>query len=328
MAMQTATRTNRAAGLFQTAHRQGVAGPSAGLAPLAAEAEIEPALPASLTAYLGEIGQVQLLTAEEEIRLAQRIEQHDPLALRQLTQANLRLVVGIAKRYVNQGLDLLDLIQEGNLGLLKAVTRYDWRRGHRFATYASWWIRQAITHALTQQSRTVRLPARMTETVRRVRRLQRELTQALGRPATVEEVATTAAMRPAQVRFALMVAQPPISLDMPMTEEGEGDLGTMLEDTTIASLEEQVTEHLTAAELSQALQELPPRIYQVLALRFGLDGGEPHTLAETGALIGVGRERARQIERQALQALRQRLEGAVPPVLSEGSLSSLPLSAD
>jgi RNA polymerase primary sigma factor len=263
----------------------------------------------SVKLYLQDIGRTPLLTPEQEVELAQRVEQGDSEALQRLVRANLRLVVSIAKRYANQGVSLLDLIQEGNLGLLRAATRFDWRLGHRFATYATWWIRQAITRALNEQSRTIRLPARMSEMVRRINHTIRDLTQTLGRTPEMAEVAEALGLRPARVALALQVARQPLSLDVPLSDESEDDLSTVLESAQEPGPEEQVAEHLLRADLEHALLDLPVRDYQLLALRFGLNGERPHTLAEVGVLLGLGRERVRQIERQALRALRHRLDG-------------------
>jgi RNA polymerase primary sigma factor len=281
----------------------------------------------SVNLYLQDIGRTPLLTAEQEVALAQRIEQGDSEALQKLVRANLRLVVSVAKRYVNQGVSLLDLIQEGNLGLLRAATRFDWRLGHRFATYATWWIRQSITRALNEQSRTIRLPARMSETVRRINHAIRDLTQTLGRTPELAEIAEAVEMRPARVALALQVARQPLSLDVPLTDESEDDLGTVLESAQEPGPEEQVADHLLRADLEHALLDLPARDHQLLVLRFGLHGERPHTLAEVGTVLGLGRERARQIERQALRALRQRLDGPdhSAPMAADATVS---MSAD
>ena len=229
-------------------------------------------LVASLTTYFNEIGRVPLLSVTEEQALAQRVEQGDPEAVRQLWQANLRLVVSIAKRYGNQQLSLLDLIQEGNLGLLRAATRFDWRRGVRFPTYASWWVHQGITQALTRQSRSIRLPARMSETVRRLTRLRHDLAQTLGRDPELSELAEAAAMTPRRVAFALRVAQQALSLDA-RPEDGEGEPGTLDPPDAGPDLEEQVADHLPREELEQAL----------LALRHRLDGDDAPPARRSGA---------------------------------------------
>jgi RNA polymerase primary sigma factor len=221
-------------------------------------------------------------------------------------------VASIAKRYAGQGVDLLDLIQEGNLGLLRAAARFDPRRGVRFATYASWWIRQGVTRALTAQSRAVRLPGRMSETVRRVKRAGVDLAQELGRAPRPDELAAALGMRPARVAFALQVAQPAVSLDTPLADSDD-DLGGVLAGAAGPDPEEEVAQQLLHLDLEQALLDLPERQYELLALRFGLGDGAPLTLAEVGARLGISRERARQIEGLALRTLQRRLEGGDAP---------------
>jgi RNA polymerase primary sigma factor len=263
-----------------------------------------------LATYLDEIGHIPLLSRAQEVVLAQRVEQGDAEAIAQLVEANLRLVVSIAKRYANQGVDLLDLIQEGSLGLLRAVVRFDWRRGLPLATYATWWIRQAITHALTTQSRPIRLPARMSETVRRLRRQERELTQALGREPTTAELAATLGVSEQRIVFLRQIAQQVGSLDGPPTAE-EMDSPVQVA-ATDRGPDEEVAEALLRQELGQALLDLPAQEYQVLALRFGLDGAERQSLAAVGARLSLSRERVRQIELRALRRLRRWLDGPFP----------------
>jgi RNA polymerase primary sigma factor len=328
---QQMTRPVNGRGLFRPAHCSAPTLPAPAVVPPAGEACLHQPADDVVKLYLSDIARTPLLTAEQEVELAKRIEQGDAAALQQLVRANLRLVVSIAKRYANQGVPLLDLIQEGNLGLLRAATRFDWRLGHRFATYATWWIRQAITRALNDQSRTIRLPARMSELVRQINRTTRELTQELGRAPDLSEVAAALGMRPKRVALALQAAQHPVSLDAPLSSELEDDLGALLASAQDPGPEEQVADQMLRSELERALAELPAREQRVLTLRFGLDGGEAHTLAEVGALLGVGRERARQIERQALLTLRRRLEGkSVPagPPPSHDYQHEVPMSAD
>ncbi|MCC6630191.1 MAG: sigma-70 family RNA polymerase sigma factor [Chloroflexi bacterium] len=325
--VRTANRSS--VGLFRPA--QHLSGEQLAFGAEAAEAA--EALPAydSIQLYLHDIARTPLLTAAEEVALTQRIEQGDAAALQQMVRSNLRLVVSIAKRYGNQGVPLLDLIQEGNLGLLRAVTRFDWRRGHRFATYATWWIRQAITRALNDQGRTIRLPARMSELVRLIKRTMRDLTQTLGRTPNLEEIAAELHMRPKRVALALHVAQHPVSLDAPLSDEYDDGLGDLLACAQEPGPEEQVADQMLRNDLEQALLDLPVREQRLLVLRFGLEDDHPRTLAEAGAALGVGRERARQIERAALLALRRRLDDSVtlPRFLSDDEPVSLPaLSAD
>ena len=261
----------------------------------------------SLTLYLNEIGQTPLLTPAAEVELARRVEAGDAEALRDLTRANLRLVVSIARHYAYGGLTMLDLIQEGNLGLLRAASRFDWRVGVRFATYASWWVRQAITHALTSQTRLVRLPARTSEQVRQLRRQQRDLSQRLGRVPATAELAEALGVTPRRVAFLQQVAQRTISLDLRVGEDQEETLGAILPADGIGP-EEQVVGDLLRAELEQAILDLPETRRRVLSLRFGLGGEEPLSLAAAGAEIGLSREGVRRIEQQALAALRRRLD--------------------
>jgi RNA polymerase primary sigma factor len=256
--------------------------------------------------YLKSIGRVPLLTKDDEVRLAKRVEQNDMSAKNHLIEANLRLVVSIAKRYTGRGLTLLDLIQEGNLGLIRAVEKFDWRRGFKFSTYATWWIRQAITRALADQSRTIRIPVHMVERMNRVSRVTRNLAQTLGREPTIEEIAAQVEMSPAQVEDILKLGQEPVSLEAPVGAEGDGDarLGDFIEDEQEGRPLEVVADKLREASLQQALQSLPWRERRVLELRYGLSPAGPMTLEDIGAQVGVTRERVRQIESRTLSKLK------------------------
>lgn len=256
--------------------------------------------------YLNDIGSIPLLTSAAEIELAQRIEQGDQAARDALVEANLRLVVSIAKHYCEHGLSLDDLVQEGNIGLLQATRRFDWRRGHRFATYASWWIRQAITRALTSQSRTIRLPARMTERVRRVHQEHRDLTQQLGRSPLPDELAGSLGLRPRLIEQALRVSQPMISLDS-RSGGAEDDLGAFIPGPPELNPEVEWLRRVNEAELREALTRLTPREYRVIALIFGLEDGRPRTLAEAGAYLGLLRHQVRRLRDQAFVRLRAAL---------------------
>jgi RNA polymerase primary sigma factor len=256
--------------------------------------------------YLKSIGRVPLLTKEDEVRLAKRVEQNDMAAKNHLIEANLRLVVSIAKRYTGRGLTLLDLIQEGNLGLIRAVEKFDWRRGFKFSTYATWWIRQAITRALADQSRTIRIPVHMVERMNRVSRVTRNLAQTLGREPTIEEIAKQVEMSPEQVEDILKLGQEPVSLEAPVGADGDGDarLGDFIEDEQEGRPLEVVADKLREASLQQALQSLPWRERRVLELRYGLSPAGPMTLEDIGAQVGVTRERVRQIESRTLSKLK------------------------
>jgi RNA polymerase primary sigma factor len=256
--------------------------------------------------YLKSIGRVPLLTKEDEVRLAKRVEQNDMSAKNHLIEANLRLVVSIAKRYTGRGLTLLDLIQEGNLGLIRAVEKFDWRRGFKFSTYATWWIRQAITRALADQSRTIRIPVHMVERMNRVSRVTRNLAQTLGREPTIEEIAKQVEMSPDQVEDILKLGQEPVSLEAPVGADGDGDarLGDFIEDEQEGRPLEVVADKLREASLQQALQSLPWRERRVLELRYGLSPAGPMTLEDIGAQVGVTRERVRQIESRTLSKLK------------------------
>lgn len=254
--------------------------------------------------YLKEIGRVDLLTAEEEIELAKRIEQGDEEAKRRLAEANLRLVVSIAKRYVGRGMLFLDLIQEGNMGLIKAVEKFDYRKGFKFSTYATWWIRQAITRAIADQARTIRIPVHMVETINKLIRVQRQLLQDLGREPTPEEIAEDMDLTPEKVREILKIAQEPVSLETPIGEEDDSHLGDFIEDQDATSPADHAAYELLKEQLEDVLDTLTDREENVLRLRFGLDDGRTRTLEEVGKVFGVTRERIRQIEAKALRKLR------------------------
>jgi RNA polymerase primary sigma factor len=251
-------------------------------------------------AYLREIGQVRLLTAEEEVSLAKRIERGDQAAKQQLTEANLRLVVSVAKRYVGRGMLFLDLIQEGNLGLMRAVEKYDWRRGYKFSTYATWWIRQAITRGIADQARTIRVPVHMVETINKLVRVRRQLTQELERDPTNEEIALKMEITPERVEQILKIAQEPVSLETPVGDEDDSSLGDFIEDDEQARPHVAIDEKSRGEELQSVLETLSHRERRVIELRYGLGGQEPMTLEEVGRYFGVTRERIRQIETRTL----------------------------
>ncbi|MFO7274564.1 MAG: RNA polymerase sigma factor RpoD [Bacillota bacterium] len=254
--------------------------------------------------YLKEIGRVPLLTPEEEIQLAERIEKGDEEAKRKLAEANLRLVVSIAKRYVGRGMQFLDLIQEGNLGLIKAVEKFDYRKGFKFSTYATWWIRQAITRAIADQARTIRIPVHMVETINKLIRVTRQLVQELGREPTPEEIAAVMDIPVERVREIQKIAQEPVSLETPIGEEEDSHLGDFIEDQDAPAPAEAASYTLLREQLEEVLESLTPREEKVLRLRFGLDDGRARTLEEVGQVFGVTRERIRQIEAKALRKLR------------------------
>jgi RNA polymerase primary sigma factor len=254
--------------------------------------------------YLKEIGRVPLLTADEEIKLAQRMEQGDEEAKRRLAEANLRLVVSIAKRYVGRGMLFLDLIQEGNLGLIKAVEKFDYNKGYKFSTYATWWIRQAITRAIADQARTIRIPVHMVETINKLIRVSRQLLQELGREPQPEEIAKEMDISVERVREIMKIAQEPVSLETPIGEEEDSHLGDFIEDQDAPAPAEAASFMLLKEQLEEVLETLTPREEKVLRLRFGLDDGRARTLEEVGQHFGVTRERIRQIEAKALRKLR------------------------
>lgn len=253
--------------------------------------------------YLREIGRVFLLTYEDEVSLAKRVEKGDRRAKERLINANLRLVVSIAKKYVNRGLSLLDLIEEGNIGLMRAVEKYDWRRGFKFSTYATWWIRQAITRAIADQARTIRIPVHMVETINKFNRISRKLMQELGREPTPEEVAVEMEIGPDKVREIIKVSQEPASLEAPVGEEEDSRLGDFIQDAS-ASPTDQATQALLKDHIREVLETLSPREAKVLEYRFGLEDGKQRTLEEVGKEFGVTRERIRQIEAKAIRKLR------------------------
>ena len=254
--------------------------------------------------YLKEIGKVPLLSPDEEIELAKKIELGDEAAKKKLAEANLRLVVSIAKRYVGRGMQLLDLIQEGNLGLIKAVEKFDYRKGYKFSTYATWWIRQAITRAIADQARTIRIPVHMVETINRLVRTQRQLVQKLGREATPEELAKELDMPVDRVREIMKISQDPVSLETPIGEEEDSHLGDFIQDDNVEVPADAATYTLLHEQLMKVLSTLTEREQKVLRLRFGLDDGRPRTLEEVGRQFNVTRERIRQIEAKALRKLR------------------------
>ena len=254
--------------------------------------------------YLKEIGKVPLLSAEEEIAYAQRMEEGDEEAKKRLAEANLRLVVSIAKRYVGRGMQFLDLIQEGNLGLIKAVEKFDYRKGYKFSTYATWWIRQAITRAIADQARTIRIPVHMVETINKLVRVQRQLLQELGREPSPEEIAETMDIPVERVREIQKISQEPVSLETPIGEEEDSHLGDFIQDDNVPVPAEAAASTLLKEQLVEVLGTLTEREQKVLRLRFGMDDGRARTLEEVGKEFNVTRERIRQIEAKALRKLR------------------------
>ncbi|MFH0905425.1 MAG: RNA polymerase sigma factor RpoD [bacterium] len=259
----------------------------------------------SVRMYLKEIGQVALLTGAEEVALAKRVEKGDALASKQLAEANLRLVVSIAKKYIGRGLSLLDLIQEGNIGLMRAVEKFDWHRGFKFSTYATWWIRQAITRAIADQARTIRIPVHMVETMNRLARTQRQLVQELGREPTPEEIANEMELTVEKVNHILKISQETVSLEKSVGDEDDSLLGDFIQDEDSMTPEEASAYELLKRDVSEVLHLLTPREQKILKMRFGLDGEWAHTLEEVGREFGVTRERIRQIEAKALMKLRK-----------------------
>ncbi len=254
--------------------------------------------------YLKDIGKIPLLTTEEETKLAESMVNGDEVAKRKLSEANLRLVVSIAKRYVGRGMHLLDLIQEGNLGLMKAVEKFDYTKGFKFSTYATWWIRQAITRAIAEQARTIRIPVHMVETINKVVKVSRQLLQDLGREPTPEEIAETMGISVERVVEMQKIAQDPVSLETPIGEEEDSNLGTFIEDENAQSPSDVVAFTMLKQQLIAILDTLTPREEKVVRLRYGIDDGKPRTLEEVGKEFNVTRERIRQIEAKALRKLR------------------------
>ncbi len=269
---------------------------------------VEPSLD-SLRLYLRSIGKVELLTAEQEVTLAKRIERGDMRAKEQMVKANLRLVVSIAKGYLGRGLTFLDLIQEGSLGLIRAVEKFDYRRGYKFSTYATWWIRQAVTRAIADKARTIRIPVHMVEKLNNVVHVERQLVQKLGREPTAEEIARELRCTSREVRDVLRISQLPVSLEKPIGEEEDSALGDFVEDETAESPFESATVIMQREDVWRALNALPERERQVIEMRYGLTGERPYTLEEVGQAFGVTRERIRQIENNTLRKL-QRLPEA------------------
>ena len=263
---------------------------------------VEPSLD-SLRLYLRSIGRVSLLTAEQEVMLARRIERGDMAAKQQMIEANLRLVVSIAKSYLGRGLTFLDLIQEGSMGLIRAVEKFDYRRGYKFSTYATWWIRQAVTRAIADKGRTIRIPVHMVEKLNKVVHVERQLIQQLGREPTPEEIAAELETTVREVRDVLRMAQQPVSLEKPIGEEEDSELGDFVEDQTAESPFELAAERLRRENLRRALAALPEREREVIEMRFGLTGERPYTLEEVGRAFNVTRERIRQIENHTLKKL-------------------------
>lgn len=274
------------------------------------EIDLEATLPKGIAVddpvrmYLKEIGKVPLLSAEEEIELAKQMELGDEDAKKRLCEANLRLVVSIAKRYVGRGMLFLDLIQEGNLGLIKAVDKFDWRKGYKFSTYATWWIRQAITRSIADQARTIRIPVHMVETINKLIRISRQLLQEFGREPTPEEIAAEMDISEEKVREILKIAQEPVSLETPIGEEEDSHLGDFIPDDDVPAPAEAAAFSMLKEQLVEVLDTLTDREQKVLKLRFGLDDGRARTLEEVGRRFDVTRERIRQIEAKALRKLR------------------------
>jgi RNA polymerase primary sigma factor len=263
---------------------------------------VEPSLD-SLRLYLREIGKVPLLTADQEVYLAKRIERGDMFAKTQMIEANLRLVVSIAKSYLGRGLSFLDLIQEGSLGLIRAVEKFDYRKGYKFSTYATWWIRQAVTRAIADKARTIRIPVHMVEKLNKVVHIERQLVQRLGREPRPDEIAAELEIATGEVREILRMAQHPVSLEKPIGEEEDSELGDFVEDDLPESQDEHASLSLRREDIEHALSSLPERERRVIEMRFGLTGGQPCTLEEVGKAFGVTRERIRQIENNTLKKL-------------------------
>lgn len=259
----------------------------------------------SVRMYLREIGRIPLLTTAEEIKLAKRVEKGDMLAKKQLAEANLRLVVSITKKYIGRGLTLLDLIQEGNTGLMRAVEKFDYKRGFKFSTYATWWIRQAITRAIADQARTIRIPVHMIETINKLIRVERQLVQDLGREPTPEEIAQELGIDVEKVEHIIKISQETVSLEAPVGEEQDSKLGDFIEDNKNISPEDATSHQLLKDKIKEFLGDLSPREQKILKMRFGLEDGKTHTLEEVGQEFGVTRERIRQIEAKSLTKLKK-----------------------
>jgi RNA polymerase primary sigma factor len=287
-----------------TAYKEAKADSGTGAKKQELDLTVEPSLD-SLRLYLRSIGRVELLTGDQEVELAKRIEKGDMGAKRHMVEANLRLVVSIAKGYLGRGLTFLDLIQEGSLGLIRAVEKFDYRRGYKFSTYATWWIRQAVTRAIADKARTIRIPVHMVEKLNRVTHVERQLVQRLGREPEPAEIAAELRCSVRDVRDILRVAQMPISLEKPVGDEEDSELGDFVADETGEEPYEAATERLQREDIQRALDALPERERQVIELRYGLRGHEPLTLEEVGRAFGVTRERVRQIENNTLKKLKQ-----------------------
>jgi RNA polymerase sigma factor, sigma-70 family len=253
--------------------------------------------------YLKEIGRVSLLTGPEEVALAERMEQGDETAKQELIEANLRLVVSIAKRYVGRGMQFLDLIQDGNMGLMKAVEKFDYRKGFKFSTYATWWIRQSITRAIADQARTIRIPVHMVETINKLTRVRRDFTQDLGREPTIDELSAEMQIVSEKIQYILKISEEPVSLEKPIGEEEDSHLGDFIEDNEAVSPADSAARQMLKEQLNSALETLTTREMDVLRLRYGLADGRTRTLEEVGKVFGVTRERIRQIESKALRKL-------------------------
>ena len=282
-------------------HEQPIVPPEESAAPKL-DLTVEPSLD-SLRLYLREIGKVPLLTADQEVSLAKRIERGDEAAKQHMIEANLRLVVSIAKGYLGRGLSFLDLIQEGSLGLIRAVEKFDYRKGFKFSTYATWWIRQAVTRAIADKARTIRIPVHMVEKLNKVVHIERQLVQRLGREPNPEEIAEELEMTTEEVREILRMAQQPVSLEKPIGDEEESELGDFVEDEAAISPFEMASENLRKENVRRALDALPQREREVIEMRFGLTGARPFTLEEVGRAFNVTRERIRQIENHTLKKL-------------------------
>jgi len=285
--------------------KSGIIGMSLEKKPVDEMAGLEAIADDSVRMYLREIGRIPLLNNEEEVKLAKRIEKGDIAAKRKLAESNLRLVVSIAKKYIGRGLSLLDLIQEGNAGLLRAVDKFDYKKGFKFSTYATWWIRQAITRAIADQARTIRIPVHMIETINKLIRIQRQLVQDLGREPTPEEIAQEMGIEVDKVEHIIKISQETVSLEAPVGEEEDSKLGDFIEDEKHVSPEESTSQQLLKDKIKEFLGSLSPREQRILRMRFGLDDGRTHTLEEVGQEFGVTRERIRQIEAKALSKLKK-----------------------